>query len=81
MSTRTLSEAKTTTRPDVGTSFSAGAPGTAWNEKSSDGVAGVIVTYTSNFEHHVERLFHVPPEILNIKRRWPTEAVFKRHLQ
>ena len=25
-----------TTRPDVGTSFSAGEPGTEWNEKSSD---------------------------------------------
>jgi hypothetical protein len=36
MFTRTLSAAKTMTRPDVGTSFSVGEPGTAWNEKSSD---------------------------------------------
>ena len=36
MSTRTLSAAKTMTRPDVGTSFNAGEPGTSWNEKSSD---------------------------------------------
>jgi hypothetical protein len=36
MFTRTLSEAKTMTPPDVGTTFSAEAPWTARNEKSSD---------------------------------------------
>jgi hypothetical protein len=41
-------------------------------------VARLIDGYTSNFKQHVDRLGHIPADILRIKPRWPIEAVAMR---
>lgn len=38
-------------------------------------VARLIAGYTENFQRHVERLGHIPSQILRVKPRWPIEAV------
>jgi len=37
-----------------------------------------IIGYTSNFQGQVQRPGHIPPDILRIKPRWPSEAVAMR---
>jgi len=41
-------------------------------------VARLIGAYMNNFKRHVERLGHIPSDILRIKARWPIEAVAMR---
>ncbi len=41
-------------------------------------VARLINGYTSNFQHHVDKLGRIPPDILHIKARWPIEGVAMR---
>jgi len=38
-------------------------------------VARLIGGYTKNFQHHVERLGHIPPTILRVKGSCPIEEV------
>ena len=41
-------------------------------------VARLIDGYTTNFHGHVQRLGHIPSDLLRIKPRWPIEAVAMR---
>jgi len=41
-------------------------------------VARLIAGYTANFKAHVERLGHIPADILRLQGRWPIEAVAMR---
>jgi hypothetical protein len=38
-------------------------------------VTRLIAAYMDNFQRHVERVGHIPADILRIKPRWPIEAV------
>lgn len=41
-------------------------------------VARLMAGYTANFRVYVQRHGRIPPDILNIKLRWPIEAVAMR---
>jgi hypothetical protein len=41
-------------------------------------VARLIDGYANNFQAHVQRLGHIPSDILRKKPRWPIEAVAMR---
>ena len=41
-------------------------------------VARLIAGYMSNFQAHVQRLGHIPPDIFHMKGRWPIETVAMR---
>jgi hypothetical protein len=41
-------------------------------------ISRLVTAYTKNLRDHVERLGHIPADILRIKPRWPIEAVAMR---